>query len=222
MSATRLQGQIGSLSRFDVVGEDGASPMFVRHVGLASRETREVRPGDEVPVDHMGPPLKRDHAIVANVVGTANLTNGQVKQIEVFLNAHANEHKAQEALEWKRFVIRPHVKPFEENGKTVCMRFSCVGLVIEAYREAGIDLIDTDEERLPSVSRETLGKVYEVVLRESWADLNDKFEWGLDENEEECWPVVLPGYVFHALNRDATKIREEAYKARSGDGVFPR
>ena len=34
----------------------------------------------------------------------------------------------------------------------VCHRFSCAGLVIEAYRDAGIDVVRTEEEDLPPVS----------------------------------------------------------------------
>ncbi len=223
MPATRLQDKVESLSRYDVVGQDGAVPMFVCHVGLASSERSEVRAGNGVAVDHMGPPLERDAEILAHVVGTASLTYGQVNQIKNFVNGHLGERRAQEIDPLRRFVIRPHAEPFRDNnGVTVCMRFSCAGFVIQAYRDAGIDLLDTNEESLLPVKRETLGTVYPLVLRSSWAALNRKYEWGLDENDEESWPVVLPGYVLHALNRKVAEIRDGAYKARFGDEVFPR
>jgi len=197
--------------------------MFVRHVGLASKEIEEVRNGDTVAVDHMVPPLAgEDFGIVTNLVGTARLTIDEIGQIKRFRDEHLSEHEAQKHLDLRRFVIRPHAKPLEDNGKAVCMRFSCVGFVIEAYRDAGIILLDTDEASLPSVTRETIGKAYPLVLRPFWAELNRENEWGLDDSDDGSWPVVLPGYLFHALNRDEAEIRGGAYKAQPGDELFPR
>ncbi len=227
MPANRLLNQVESLSIYDVVGQDGAVPLCVRHVGLASDDGSDVRKGDDVAVHHMGPPLQRDATISVDVVGTAALTVDNVNDIKTYVDEHLGERGSQERLQKidprRSYVIRPHSKPLEgKNGTTVCMRFSCARFILEAYRIAGIILLDTDEESLPPVKRSTLEKIY-PELSESWfAEWNTEYEWGLDENEEESWPVVLPAYVFHALNRNVAEIRDGAYKARLGDEVFPR
>ena len=224
---------VESLSRYDVVGEDGAVPMCVRHVGLASNDGSDVRKGDDVAVHHMGPPPARDGTVSVDVVGTATLTVDNVNDIKTYVDEHLGECGSQERLQKidprRTYVIRPYSKPLKgKNGTTVCMRFSCAGFILEAYRIAGIILLDTDEENLPPVERSTLEKIY-PELSESWfVEWNREYEWGLNENEaneegkEPSWPVVLPGYIFHALNRDVTEIRREVYKARLGDEAFPR
>ncbi len=221
MPATRLSQVPVSLSRYDVVGTDGAVTMFVRHVGLASREMGGIRHGDRVAVDHMGPPPQCSEETEAHVVGTAHLTFDEFKAIENFINEHLGEHQSQKKNvdPYRRFVIVPHAKPLKDNGVTVCMRFSCAGFVIEAYREAGIVMLDTDQ--LPTVTRGTLVEVYEFLKLDSWPGINAEYEFGLDDNADS-WMVVLPGYVLHALNRQAGAIRSRPYTAQDGDHLFPR
>jgi hypothetical protein len=143
-----------SLSRFDVIGQDGDELGFVVHVGLAE----VVGPSSSVavPVCEMGPPLRGNNAsgqMQCNVIGSATLTNGEIQKIKAFIDRHANEHAA--FLQVSRgqliqavpeiYCIIPHASPLREiDGRYTRTRFSCAGFVFEAYKKARITLIDVN------------------------------------------------------------------------------
>ncbi|MCI0439870.1 MAG: hypothetical protein L0177_12170 [Chloroflexi bacterium] len=196
MPARRLQALPAALSRFDAVGEDGAKKNFVRHVGLSSGIVPNVHDGDEIAVDHMGPPLRTARGMTANVIGTAELSYEEIKQIGIYIRTHLNEHQAHKLRGASGYVVVPHVKPYKDSsGVTVFVRFSCAGFAIEAYRYAGIDILDTS--CLPELDRLTIAEAYPEVLKADWMERNREYDLGL--SEEGPSPVVLPGYVFHAL-----------------------
>ena len=218
MSATRLGANPIAIRRFDVIGEDGTGEDVIRHVGLAAEASDGIHANTMVLVHHMGPPLARDGEMHAHVRGQLELTDDEQNQIKVFVDEHAPEGQAEERTgALRRYVVRPHADWLrEEDGTPVCRRFSCAGFVIEAYAEADLPLVVTDEGSLPPVSRDALTPIY-PQLRDHPA-VARKVGLGGDGP----WPVVMPGYIFHSLARDEDTIRREPHTPVAGNEKFPR
>lgn len=228
MTSQRLSQRPVSVARFDAIGEDSHTapwPNFVRHVGLAFRPANNVTAGTQVDVVHMCPPFENPGSTAAHVVGSVPLSSDQENRLEMFLDNADGEFKAlRKRVSHKHwycylsFVVRPHVKA-EPQDNPEYHRYSCVGFVIEAYRSAGLGVIETDEARLPPVSRQTLQEAFELC--DVVFDDSALASWlGLDRNERERWPVVLPSYVFHALNRPEVEIKR-GYPVKPEDDTFP-
>jgi hypothetical protein len=206
-----------SLGVFDIVGQDGGERAFVGHVGLASSTGSHT--AARVAVLDMGPPLHGPDAagtIRADVVGSAALTDDDVQKIRTFIARHANEHRSflqfgmREliAAAPEMYAICPHAKPFyEEDGRYARMRFSCAGFVLEAYRKARIRLLDPDA--LPPVDIAIIRLCYPMQVRLMEEGVISPGDLGLDGDGP--WPVLLCGYLFHALDRDGIAVRREAY-----------
>ncbi len=221
MPAERLQDTPVRLRLFDVVGQDSDNvEQFVRHVGLALQpQAGLTRRSPLVRLVHMGPPLTRDHADgprPADAVATVELTADELLQIQVFLDELNDVYEAEKARAEKQYVIRPHVA--EPDEKTPFPRFNCAGFVVEAYRDAGIDLVETEETLLPPVS---LGK-----LKQAYPDQAEALE--REAIRRRCgllgngpWPVLLAGYVICAMARSVESIRSEPYQPQAGDEYFP-
>ena len=223
MSSQRLSSQSVHLERFDVVGQDSDSMRdFVRHVGLSREPKDAVSCDEEVLVGHMGPPFENHGLMRVHSVGNAALTVDQANRIELYLSEVDSEYDAarRRPLPSQQYVVVPHVKPWcAKDGTTLWLRFSCAGLVIESYREAGIDLVDHSENSLPPVTPETLDEAYPDFdpVREMRPDRRESL--GLPGDGP--WRVVLAGYVLHALNRAIQDIRNEPYRPSCGDATFP-
>jgi hypothetical protein len=95
------------------------------------------------------------------------------------------------------------------------MRFSCAGFVAEAYERARIRLVR--EDRLPKVDLDLIKAAYPDFA--SWLDRSE-FRESLGLEGDGDWPVLLCGYLFHAVNREADIIRREPYTPKPGDEVF--
>ena len=218
MPAFRLGNQPVSIQKYDVAGQDSqTAPHFIRHVGLADEQRNDIRRNSEISLVHMGPPLRQgDAGKPIQAVGTAALTAGQIRQIGVFVDDLISEYEAEKVRRQKQYVIHPHVR--EPDVDIPCRRFSCAGFVIEAYRDAGIDLVVTDPGRLPRVALETLQQAYrDQADRLRNPAIRSRF--GLEGGPP--WPVVLAGYVLNALNRTVDEIRRGPYTPASGDEFFP-
>jgi hypothetical protein len=218
MPAQRLGTQPVSIHKYDVAAQDSAStPHFVRHVGLADEQQHDVRSNSEISLAHMGPPLMRGHSgNPVHVIGKAGLTASQIRQIGVFVDEHLSEYQAEKVRRHKQYVIHPHVR--EPDAEVPCRRFSCAGFVIEAYRDADLELLATATARLPSVDLDTLTNAYSElagVLRSP----TRRSRFGLEGDGP--WPVVLAGYVMNALNRTVDEIRDGPYTPAPGDEYFP-
>jgi hypothetical protein len=218
MPAQRLGNQPVSVRKYDVAAQDSdATPDFVGHVGLSDEQRDDVRSDSEISLVHMRPPLRRgDAGCPVHAIGTAGLTASQLRQMGVFVDEHVSEYEAERIRGLKQYVIHPHVR--EPDADVPCRRFSCAGFVIEAYRDAGLDLIVTEAARLPGVTLETLLSAY--------PDLSDRLRntakrslFGLEG--QGPWPVTLAGYVLNALDRTTDEIRKGPYTPSSGDEFFP-
>ena len=70
---------------------------------------------------------------------------------------------------------------------------------------------------VPDVSIETLKQAYGHHA-EFLDDPEERAKFGL--SGDGPWPVVLPGYIFHAMNRSAAEIRSQPYLPTAGDEYF--
>jgi hypothetical protein len=225
MPARRLGGTMVSIRRCDVAGLDAATnPEFIGHVGLASEERDQFGEADEIGLVHMMPPLERGgQGSRINCLGSVNLTIDEIRQIDVFADEVESEYEAARIRNdrSRQYVIAPHVRDMlAADGTTTCRQFNCAGFVIEAYREAGIDLLRTDPAALPPVSLDILMEQYPNVaplLR------NPRFRkrYGLEVPDDGPWHVVLAGYVVNALDRPEEEIRTRPHTAEAGDEFFP-
>jgi hypothetical protein len=176
----------------------------------------------------MGPPLHGQGDpghIRANVVGSATLTDDEVQKIRTFIDRHSNEHllflhlslPQLTAIAPKMYCVCPHALPFyEEDGRYARMRFSCAGFVFEAYKKARIKLLDPNALPLVDIAAIRPGYPVQVRLMDNGRVSQD--DLGLEGDGP--WPVLLCGYLFHALNRDGDAVRREPYVPSVADRHF--
>ncbi len=219
MPAFTLSQQPRDASSYDVIGEYSASSRrFVRHVALYNADDGAVRirNGEDVDVVHMGPPLDRAGKAKAHVVGTVPLTNEEIREIEVWIVGIDDEYNhASVGLRQQYHIHPPWKDKLDPNtGVRRYSRYSCAGFVLKAYSEVDIDLLAIDEESLPKVDMQTLRLAYPQQ------PLNHNILASFGVEGDEPWGIVLAGYVLHALNRTADRIRQEPYRAREGDEQF--
>lgn len=226
MPSYRVSGPTLSLCIFDVVGQDGDESCFIGHAGLA--ESAGSQDPTEMLVLDMGPPLHGQSGpsrIKASVMGSAALTDDEVHKIKVFVDRHANEHSVflqfstSQLIEAapQMYCVCPHASPFrEDDGRYARMRFSCAGFVLEAYKKARIGLLDSGN--LPMVDIGVIRLAYPQQVRLMENGRISRPALGLEGNGP--WPVLLCGYLFHALNRDADAIRREPHAPTIEDRYF--
>jgi hypothetical protein len=222
----RVAGSTLSLSIFDVVGQDSDESGFIDHTGLA--EFAGSQNAAKIPVLDMGPPLHGQGGsghVRANVVGSATLTADEVQKIKTFVNRNANEHLVFLQFSMSQLIkaapqmycVHPHASPlYEDDGRYARMRFSCAGFVLEAYRKARIKLMDSND--LPMVDIGVIRSAYPEQIRLVEGRRISSEALGLEGSGP--WPVLLCGYLFHALNRDADVIRHEPYAPSIADRYF--
>jgi hypothetical protein len=114
------------------------------------------------------------------------------------------------------YCIRPHASPlYEDDGRYARTRFSCAGFVLEAYNKARIRLLDVNA--LPMVEMGVLALAYpQTRLIGSGRISADALGLG----GSGPWPVLLCGYLFHALKRDVDVIRHQPYAPSTADRYF--
>ncbi len=207
------------LNLFDVIGQDGQGH-FILHAGLAANSgAQQAR---NIPVIDMGPPLPSNRPMPANVVGTTYLTVDEQQKIKTFVDRHKSEHLALQKVQLNRttigqaYCVMPHATPLKEaDGRYTRMRFSCAGFVLEAYKFAHIQIVN--ENYIPAIDLVKIQQAYPAFSKR----LNNnaiRVSLGLSGNGP--WPVMLCGYLFHALNRSPQQIRQTSYVAHSGHEVF--
>ncbi len=225
MPSFRVNTSTQEFNRFDAVGADHAESDFICHVGLTvAAGSQDVT---SVAVLDMGPPLHGHNSanhMKCDVIGSAQLTDDEVQKIRTFIDRHANEHAlflqlaATQILRMapQMYCVLPHTSPiYEDDGRYTRTRFSCVGFVLEAYKGARINLLNLDE--LPLIDMTIIAAAYPQT-RLIQRGLISAEDLGL--GGEGPWPVLLCGYLFHALNRDIDVIRQEAYAPRIEDRHF--
>lgn len=221
----------------DVLGEDAPNVHgFIRHVALAAEDREQVTSKTPVAIDHMGPPVGRiDQASLSARAGVA-LSPAEKDAIEDFRTTVREEMEAAAIAEEEiakrenrrprkprayQYCSLPHTQTVRRpNGVMLHRRFSCAGYVLSAYDEAGIPLLAPEtHSQFPETSGASLANAYSRNPAELPTAMRVAF--GLqDLNGDGPWPLVLPGYVFHALNRVDKAVRAEPYLPRAGDEYF--
>jgi hypothetical protein len=219
MPAHRLTTHPVHVHLYDVVGRDSpGSSDFVSHLGLATEPRLNVVVESHLRVTDMRPPLTADTADwPLQTMGTIPLTSDQCERVRVFLDEQSGEYFDRLVFGPRQYTIQPHVR--RPTSDCSYHRYSCVGFVIEAYRDAGVELVEIDETQLPEVSLEQLKQAYPAQA-ESLERERIRFAYGL--TGQGPWPVVLAWYVLHSLARSKIEIQTSPYLPQPGDECFPR
>jgi hypothetical protein len=210
----------GKVRVYDAVGIDSeSSKWFIRHVGMSLEEVdfAEGKPLQLRMVD-MGPPLvgpSESKPKAIDVVGGAALSADDASIVNTFICEQINEYESLNAAPQKQYVVHPHF--VNGDGVVSARRYSCAGFVYECYLDVGITLVEL--ESLPMIDEKTLTLAYPLLPR-ILASPQLREMVGL--TDESPWPVLLPGYLFHSLNRTPDEIRRAPYQTHPGDKCFPR
>lgn len=237
MPAQQLANNVAiNIALYDVLGFDSQErATFVGHVALASSmvSSSQGTPAG-VRLVHMTPPLLVGSPVrdPAKCHGHVGLDEPKRRVIEAFVRRLESEYAAEAvrrrlAGTWDQaakdqfrsdqYTIRPHVR--WPDGDRPYHQLSCAGFVQEAYEEAGIPLVDTDDANLPTCSLDTLKTAYAVVAAHL-EDTEFRVQKGL--NGDGPWPILLPGYIMNSLDRDRDEILSSPFHATPGDECFPR
>lgn len=222
MGSFRLDNEPRNVSIYDALGRDSPCvSAFVCHVGLAvdnheiAEQTVllarmiEMCPPLIVPQSNDQPEPESDRV---DVVGSIELTAAECKQISVFIDETDTELASVSKV--RQYTVHPHY--LERRRPQSARRFSCVGYVQKAYEYADVDLVDISA--IPLVDLRTILLAYP----DSRTDLqNARLREFVGLEGDGPWPVLLPGYIFHAMNRSPNECRATPYKPRIGDEYFP-
>ncbi|MBL8888646.1 MAG: hypothetical protein JNL67_01625 [Planctomycetaceae bacterium] len=186
-----------------------------------SLEERVFSKGDAIALRmvDMQPPLiapESAEPTPVDVVGTANLSADDASIINTFICEQIEEYESLKTAPLKQYHVHPHF--IKGNGEMSARRYSCAGFVFEAYLDVGLTLVDVSS--LPGVALDSLKLAYPDDLHPVLDNPKLRSRAGL--SGDGPWPVLLPGYLFHSLSRDASLIRQSPYEAQTGDECFPR
>ena len=222
MPASRLDARSVPVSKSDVVGQEAENADgFITHIGLASGEQLSLFRGEQASVSHMAPPFNNRGCMTSHAVGTAVLSSDELNQIDVFLSEIEYERLAssRQRLPWWQYTIHPHVSPrCSVDGTVLYYRFSCVGLVIESYRKAGINLVVDDEAGLPAVTAAEIDLAYPSLAPITAIDNRIRTDLGIPG--EGHWKVMLAGYALHSLRRSPSDIRAKPHQPAIGECFY--
>jgi len=219
-SAQRVSTSDGNVGVYDAVGIDSEKgKWFIRHVGMSLDEVDFARGRSlQLRMVHMGPPLVAPESSSpknVDVVGSANLSSDDVSIINTFICEQIEEYESLKVGRKDQYVVHPHF--VKGDGDVAAKRYSCAGFVFECYLDIGITLVEIDS--LPLIEESILSLVYPLLPR-VLADTDWRKQVGLAEDGP--WPILLPGYIFHSLNRGVDRLRQLAYQPKPGDECFPR
>ncbi|TVP96691.1 MAG: hypothetical protein EA381_16875 [Planctomycetaceae bacterium] len=173
-------------------------------------------------VIEINPPLQRSAdppELPFQIVGTVELTATERLKLELFFDEVLDEYRSLQTKSVDQYHIYPHfvdLAPPGTGAAEAARKFSCVGLVVEAYRVTGLYLVDT--ERLPPIGLDLLCDAYPGA---STALRRDAFRAMFGLVGDGPWPVLMPGYVFHSMNRHPDDFRRTPYITSEGDEYFP-
>lgn len=232
MPAVRIGDDNVDIAELDALGFDSeGQAAFVSHVALTLKAFSGAPPVS-VRIAHMMPPFHSPSRSFSDVscFGGAELTDDEQKQIAEFIQELIGEYKAEEARRkatgaWgadakekfhaDQYAIRPAVA-----GPTLDRPYhqlSCAGFVHEAYANADLTLLTEDETAWPHVDMPTLKEAYPSAV-DHLDDPDFCASKGLTDGDR--WPVLLPGYILHALARPRSEIETAPYQPAPGDEIF--
>jgi len=159
----------------------------------------------------MGPPLvvgplsqqaslNADTLDDLDLIGFIELSTDDINGMQTWLAEVDTERRPM--TKHRHYIACPHFFwKLDEAGMPQYRRFSCTGLVVECYLSVDIRLLNINE--LPQVDAGVLAPVYGEIVKDQ--RLRERLKIGLDGNGP--WPVLLPGYLFHSLNRADSEIK---------------
>lgn len=196
-----------------------AKNAIVRHVGMAVDDATagaapQVIVYDCQPPLRIGPGREELGAMRADVVGHLDLTDKEKADVEMWLAREQTRILGDRRRPKLRYTVLPAARFRTDavNGQTIYRDFSCAGFVATAYSE-GANITLVDETNLPTTTAARLAEVY----TERYVELARKLDFGL--TGDGPWPVLLPGYLFHALNRSDP--RAGPHIPTATDATFP-
>lgn len=233
MPSQRLSSESSLIApMYSVVGVyAGDNGNFIRHLALLAVES-SLSFGNDAPVWQMGPPLVvgeqskqeagvDDDRCKVHLVAYTDLELDDIAGMRTWL-AEIDKERRPQGLRGgiEQYTVHPPVIPVVDEISRVVRyrRFSCVGLILECYREgAGITLIDWKCGELPDVTMDSIVAIYGENLR---AKAMVRDFWGIPGNGP--WQVALAGYVLHSLDRPASEVRAGPHSPlTSAEGRFP-
>jgi hypothetical protein len=229
MPAWRVDGQGREINEYDVGAGDVSASGPVLHVVLCTESQPLVvySTRQNVSIVHMRPPLEAIDATI-DIIATASLDAGNLnsperRKIKTFIDERLLERKAQEARQKKSgrltlnsnaYRIHPCSTPPDTNFPF--WRYSCVGFVVAAYREALIELVD--ESSVPQANMQLVKQMYpDYATHLDVPRIREHL--GIGQGDE--WPIVFAGYLVNSLARSAREVRDSPYQPSDGDRFFP-
>ena len=196
MTALRLKDSSVDSPLHAVVGK--CTPQnAVSHVGILEG-ARFVSAGDKVPVFHMANAialLELPGTMDAHALGwLVDMADEEHKSVSGWLQRIKTSSVKIDYLAFPAFeTLRD-----KANGRTIGRKFSCAGFVQCCFEEALQVSLVVSLEHLPNVDRNLLEEVWDarIVAR--------GVRYGL--RGAGPWKVLLPSYIFHALNKTRTEL----------------
>ena len=198
--------------RLSIIGtyaKSSQSPCFVQHAALL-KTTGAIDGTSKVDVFHSGPPLAvhsgQNCSCQPDIVADVQLDLEEMEAIDNWLAGVEKEIRSFSLRPFEQFHILPHmIWVYSEENRRIRRRFSCSGFVIEAYRTASIELIDT--QQLPLADEKVIASAYEDLIKieatsppvQARIGFRGRADLGLDKSGS--WPIALPGYLFHSTGR---------------------
>lgn len=225
MPAKRLDSSPSPVKKFDILATSDLSKdgLFL-HAALSTSEG-EATNKCEIRYFHMGPPLFPWRGEF-DAIGSCELSTKQNGTIREFVNRQWADQKAEKKrLEelglWDKNAQYRILPPYSRPRKgSPLWRYSCVGFVLLAYKKAKVDLLVGP---CPLKAVADLKDLYPSQFHDALDDETLRKNFGLSDGDK--WPVVLVGYLLHAMDRSSDQINGEnatPYQPQEGDEFFPR
>lgn len=130
---------------------------------------------------------------------------------------HGQEAEVATFLKKCHFIAHPPIKKEVDprTGNLKSIWYSCAGFVLDCFESNVVKklLVSWDDPSFPTV--------YEDTIREVWCgrlELTPQIKDTLGLlDDDEPWPVVMPGYIMNAFKRRADEIRSEPFSPTEHD-----
>lgn len=225
MPLLSLNAQIPALSVVGVVENS-----TITHVAILKSEIRPL-PGHSYPVWHTGPPTGKFKIPINISAHISDLSNDEaallksdiarlLKQVPRITPTTDDNEKKRQLL--SHYTVIPPIRSVrdEVDGTFRYFRFSCAGFVAHCYKQS-LDVQLVDLTSLPKASKAEIEQAYgnslsdltseeveELGLNQRRRQTINGLGWKTTIDEEPTgWPILLPGYLIKALDRDDGEIR---------------
>lgn len=195
--------------QFAVIGMQGQGAL--RHVALLANAT-PITCGSTVAAHHMAGPgvlvqlpgASVGADVVAWLGGSDALAANEIEGISDWLAEVRTQVGG-----GMSYIVQPPVARDATTGRTIYRGFSCAGFVAAAYADgAGIPLVD--DRALPPIPS--------ALIQQVWGPCRPVLLARFGLEGDGPWPVLLPGYLLHAMQRRRASL---PYQPTSADARVP-